>query len=96
MVEVLFQTFSPIISNMIKMKYSLYEVAEIFILCHFTYKLVENLRRKKHSRMANISKMLYLKLSYGIFTFCKEIYFLMHKYSNSNTFFDKLNSDFFL
>lgn len=43
MLEVLFKTLSPIIGHMIKIANFLYEEVEIFIFCHVTYKLVENL-----------------------------------------------------
>ncbi len=48
MVEELFQTFSQIIGHMIEIEN---EVGEILIFYCDTYKLVENLRRKKHFKI---------------------------------------------
>ncbi len=43
MVEMLFQTFSPIIGHMIKIATFHHKVSEIFIFGHITNKLVEYL-----------------------------------------------------
>ncbi len=79
-VDVLLQTYSPIISK-IKNRNYLYEVGEVFML---PYKLVGNIGK-------NISNILYLILLYEIITFrwLIPVYFFILYCSNSNTSYDK-------
>ena len=70
MVEMLIQTFSPIIGYKINIKNFLNKVDELFnIFHHVIYKFLENLENLLS--MAHIPKMLYLILSNGIVTICK-------------------------
>ena len=51
--------------------------------CHVIYKLVENLKKKKISSMANISKMLYFILSYEIVIIYKEYSSIVFLFNNT-------------
>ncbi len=46
MLEMLFQTSSPMLGHKIKVKNFLYRIGEILTFCHVIYKFVENLQKK--------------------------------------------------
>ena len=57
--DLLFQTFLPIIGHL-EIENLHYKADEILIFSYVIYKLVGDFGGKKHSNMANISKLLWL------------------------------------
>ncbi len=85
--------------HLIEIKNSFYEVDEIFISSHSTYKLVETLKKKKNLNTSNISELLFF-LSHEIAICCKTyssitslwFYVVISSFHTINYFFSKLSS----